>query len=67
VYGVPLLSPGTVIGLMVPDAVIPPGSQLAVNPVIIEPPLPDGAANETAKEPLPTVAVPTLGADGGVL
>ena len=41
------MSPVTVIGLAVPVAVIPPGLEVTVYPVIAEPPLLTGAVNVT--------------------
>jgi hypothetical protein len=43
-----LVSPVTVIGLPEPVAIIPPGLEVTVYPVIVEPPLLAGAVNVTA-------------------
>jgi hypothetical protein len=63
-YETPLVNPDTVIGLLVPVAVWPP--QSTVYPVIMEPPSCAGAVNATVREPFPDVAVPMVGASGGV-
>jgi len=47
VYAVPLASPVTVIGLLVPVAVFPPGLAVTVYPVIAAPPLFAGALKAT--------------------
>ena len=67
VYAVPFVKPATVIGLALPDPVLPPGPHVTVYPVIGEPPVLDDAVNVTVAELLPAVAVPIVGADGGVL
>jgi hypothetical protein len=61
-----LESPVTIIGLAEPVAVIPPGLEVTVYPVIAEPPLLTGAVNVTVTWPLPAVAVPIVGAPGTV-
>jgi hypothetical protein len=66
VYAVPLLKPETVIGLEPPDAVTPPGLDVTVKLVIAEPPLFAGAEKVTDAEALPAVAVPIVGASGGL-
>ena len=55
------------IGLVLPVPVNPPGSQVAVYPVIAEPPLLTGAVNVKDREPLPGVATLLVGAPDGVL
>jgi len=68
VYGVEPLRPLTVTGEDAPVPVIDPGLEVAVYPVIADPPLSDGAVKvmladvELAKE-----AVPIVGAPGTVL
>ena len=62
----PLVSPVTVIGDVVPVAVMPPGLEVTVYPVIAEPPLELGAVNVTVACALPAVAVPMVGAPGTV-
>jgi hypothetical protein len=47
VYAVPLVKPDTVIGLVDPVAVILPGEDVTVYPVIALRPVFDGAVNET--------------------
>lgn len=64
VYAVPLVSPGTVIGLPAPVPVAPPGFAVTVYPVIDAPPLEDGAVKLTEACVSPAVAVPMLGAPG---
>jgi hypothetical protein len=66
VYAAPLVSPATIIGLVVPVPVIPPGLEVTVYPVIGEPPLLAGAVNVTMAEAFPAVAVPIVGAPGTV-
>jgi hypothetical protein len=66
VYGVPLVSPVTVIGLAAPVMVIPPGVEVTVYPVIADPPLLPGAVNVTVACASPPVAVPIVGAPGTV-
>jgi hypothetical protein len=61
-----LVSYVTVIGLVVPVPVNPPGLEVAVYPVIAEPPLLAGAVNVTVACPFPAVAVPIVGAPGTV-
>ena len=65
VYAVPLVSPVTVIGLAAPIAVIPPGFDVTVYPVIALPPSEVGAVNVTVASALPAVAVPMVGLCGG--
>jgi len=62
-----LVSPDTVIGLADPVAVMLPGLQVTVYPVIAEPPVLPGGVNATETDPLPAVAIPIAGAAGGVL
>ena len=57
----------TVIGLDVPVAVKLPGLHVAVYCVIGVPPVFDGAVKATVAEPAPTVTVPMVGAEGGVV
>jgi hypothetical protein len=71
VYEVPFVKPVT---LIVPEPacdivpVIPPGLDVAVYPVITDPPLSTGAVKETkALSVPPAVAVPIVGAPGTVL
>jgi hypothetical protein len=59
VYAVPLVSPVTVIGLVVPVAVILPGVEVTVNPVI---PVPAGAVKVTVAWAFPAVATIFVGA-----
>jgi hypothetical protein len=66
VYAVPLLKPETVNGLEPPVAVKPPGLDVTVKPVIAEPPLSAGAEKVTDAEASPPVAVPIVGASGGL-
>jgi hypothetical protein len=66
VYAVPLLKPETVIGDEEPVPVIPLGLDVTVKPVIAEPPLLAGAEKVTDAEALPPVAVPIVGASGGL-
>jgi hypothetical protein len=61
-----LVSPVTVIGLVEPVPVKPPGLEVAVYPVIAEPPLLAGAVNVTVACAFPAVAVPIVGAPGTV-
>ena len=67
VYPVPFERPATRIGELdaVPENA--PGSHVAVYPVMIEPPFATGGVNDTASDPFPGVAVPIVGAAGGVL
>ena len=68
-YCVPFVRVVTVIGLAVPVAVraVPPVTeQVAVYPVIADPPLLAGAVNATVAWPLPAVTVPIVGAPGTV-
>ena len=60
------MSPETVTGLTVPVPAIPPGLHVAVYPLIVAPPLLEGAVKATDAEPLPGVAVPATGASGFV-
>jgi hypothetical protein len=64
---VPLASPVTVRGLAEPAAVIAPGLEVAVYPVIVAPPLLTGAVNATVACAFPAVAVPIVGAPGTVI
>ena len=67
VYAVPLVKPVMVIGLVVPVAVIPPGFDVTVKPVIGLPPVLVGTVNDTVACPSPAVAVPMVGALGAVV
>ena len=64
VYAVPLVKPDTVIGDVAPEAVIDPGFEVTVYPVIGEPPLDEGAVNETVACVSPGTAVTPVGAPG---
>jgi hypothetical protein len=66
VYAVPLVSPMTVMGEVVPVPVSPPGVEVTVYPVIADPPVDPGAVNVTEACAFPEVAVPTVGAPGTV-
>ena len=66
-YGIPVVSPGTVIGLAVLVATIPPGTEVTVYKVIALPPLEAGAVKGTLTEvALSLTAVPIVGAPGTV-
>ncbi len=67
VYAVPFVNPLTVIGLSVPDAVIPPGLDVTVYPVIVAPPLLSGTLKITSACSFPIVAETSVGAPGMVL
>jgi hypothetical protein len=54
----------TVTGLVPPVLVNAP--QVAVYPLIAEPPVLPGAVKATETDPLPAVAAPMVGAAGGV-
>ena len=60
----PLVSPVTTIGLAAPVAVIPPGEEVTVYPVMEAPPFDAGAENVTLACVFPAVAVPMVGAPG---
>jgi hypothetical protein len=64
VYAVPLVKPVTVRGLLGPEAVSPPGDDVAVYPVIGLPPLLAGAVNDTTACALPATAAGLFGALG---
>src|SRR5712691_6817563 len=70
VYLSPLDRPVTVIGLAVPVATWPPRAELVASVavtvywVIAEPPLDDGALNDTFAEALPATAITLAGAPG---
>ena len=66
VYAVPLVRPVTVNGELAPVAVIPPGIDVTVYPVIGDPPVEDGGVKLTVAWALPGVAVPIVGAPGTV-
>lgn len=61
VYAVPFVRPVTVIGDAVPDAVIPPGDDVTVYPVMADPPFDAGGVKVTVACALPAVAVPMVG------
>ena len=61
-----LVRPETRIGLLAPEAVIPPGELVTVYDVIAVPPVYAGAPNETLAWPSPAVALPIVGAPGDV-
>ena len=63
-YAVPLPSPLTVSGLVVPEAVCPPGLEVMVKLVIAELPLLAGAVKLMVAWPLPAVACAPCGAPG---
>src|SRR6185437_14541064 len=62
----PLVRPVTAMGLAVPVPVALPEEQVAVYPVMGDPPVLDGAVKATDADALPAVAVPIRGAPGGV-
>ena len=62
----PLVRPVTVIGLVEPIPVKPPGIEVTVYAIIDEPPLLTGAVNATTAWVFPAVAVPIIGAPGTV-
>jgi hypothetical protein len=66
VYAVPAVNPITVIGLLVPVDVIPPGLLVTVYLVMAAPPLLAGAVNATVAVVLfvTAAAVPIVGAPG---
>jgi hypothetical protein len=66
VYVTPLVNPVIVIGELPPLAVNPPGLEVTVYEVIVEPPLNPGAENVIVASPFPRVAVPIIGASGTV-
>jgi len=66
VYAVPLVRPTIVIGLVVPVAVIFPGFEVTVYPVIALPPFDAGAVKLTIACALPAVALTAVGASGVV-
>ena len=61
-----LFSPTTVIGELTLLAVIAPGLQVAVNPVIALPPLLAGGVNEMDALELPADTLPMIGAPGAL-
>jgi hypothetical protein len=67
VYACPAVSPVTVTGEEAAVPVTFPGFDVAVNVVIADPPLSEGAVNATVACPFPPVAVPIVGAPGTVL
>jgi hypothetical protein len=68
VYMVGLSSPLTATGEDAPVPVIDPGLEVAVYPVIADPPLSEGAVKATVADVVPVaVAVPIVGAPGTVL
>ena len=54
------------MGLEAPDTLMLPGLQVAVYPVMADPPLAPGAVKVTDAEAFPGVAVPIVGAPGDV-
>jgi hypothetical protein len=62
-YDVPFVSPVTIIGLAVPEAVIFPGLDIMVYPVMGLPPF-DGAVKLTIAWAVPATAVTPVGAAG---
>jgi hypothetical protein len=64
VYGVPLVSPVTVIGEPPPVAVNPPIFEVTVYVVIADPPLETGGVKDMVAWPLPATAVTPVGAPG---
>lgn len=64
VYAVPLVNPVTVSGLDAPVAVAPPGLAVTVYPVIGEPPVEEGAVNDTTTCALPGVPATAVGDPG---
>jgi hypothetical protein len=67
VYEVPFVKPVTVAEVTVPVAmpVRPPGEEVTVYELMVEPPLEPGAFQLTAAWPLPGVAETPVGARGG--
>ena len=61
-----LFSPTTVMGELTLLAVMAPGLQVAINPVIALPPLLAGGANEMDALELPAVTLPMIGAPGAL-
>jgi len=66
VYGVPGVRPATVMGLLVPVAVMPPGAEVTVYCVIALPPFEVGTVKLMVACPLPLTAFGVLGAVGTV-
>lgn len=66
VYAVPFVRPVIVMGEEEPVAVIPPGEEVTLYPVIGDPPSLAGAVKVTEAEALAAVAVPIVGAPGTV-
>jgi hypothetical protein len=64
VYAVPLVRPGMLIGLAVPVAVMLPGLELTVYPVIALPPFDAETVKETFAWVLPAVADTEVGEPG---
>jgi hypothetical protein len=64
VYAVPFVRPLTVIGEADPVAVMLPGLDVTVYPVIAPPPTLEGAVKATDADKFPAVAVPMVGASG---
>jgi len=66
VYVVPFVRPVTVVEVALGSAVAvsPPGSEVAVYPVIGLPPSSDGAVQYTVASPFPATAVTFVGASG---
>jgi hypothetical protein len=66
VYAVPFVKPVTVIGLDVPVAIMLPGFDVTVKPVISLPPSFAGGVNDTVAWVLPAVATTAVGTPGAV-
>jgi hypothetical protein len=64
VYAVPFVSPTTVMGDIAPVAVMPPGDDVTVYPVIDVPPVKAGAVKVTVARVSPAVAVSMVGEPG---
>jgi hypothetical protein len=60
----PLVRPVTVMGDAGPLAVNPPGEDVAVYDVIVEPPVEAGGVNVTVACEIPPVAAPIVGGPG---
>ena len=66
VYAVPFVRPVTVSGEPAPVIVSPPGPEVTVYPVIVEPPFDAGGVKETTACALPATAETEVGASGYV-
>jgi hypothetical protein len=67
VYAILVAKPVTTRGELAPVAVIPPGEDVTVYPVMALPPLEEGALKATLAWALPAVATGLVGASGTVL